>query len=96
MPDKRKRVTSGFIDTLTGLLLSLPWLDILAEVLKVTKALWRGLADEGMYEVLEYESTLELKDRKGKRAVFRKREKVRYSNPTNGLPLLRRSPRKKQ
>jgi len=31
-----------------------------------------------MYEVLEYESTLELKDRGGKRATFKKREKVRY------------------
>jgi len=29
-------------------------------------------------EVLEYESTLELKDRGGKRAIFKKREKVRY------------------
>jgi hypothetical protein len=31
-----------------------------------------------MYEVLEYESTLELKDRGGKQATFKKREKVRY------------------
>ena len=31
-----------------------------------------------MYEVLEYESTLELKDARGKRATFKKREKVRY------------------
>jgi hypothetical protein len=31
-----------------------------------------------MYEVLEYESTLELLDRHGKRASFKKREKVRY------------------
>jgi len=31
-----------------------------------------------MYEVLEYESTLELLDPAGERAVFRKREKVRY------------------
>jgi hypothetical protein len=31
-----------------------------------------------MYEVVEYESTLELQDRGGQRATFRKREKVRY------------------
>jgi hypothetical protein len=37
-----------------------------------------GPADEGMYEVLEYESTLELLDRQGKRARFGKRQKVRY------------------
>ena len=31
-----------------------------------------------MYEVLEYESTLELVDRKGEKAIFKKRQKVRY------------------
>jgi len=31
-----------------------------------------------VYEVLEYESTLELKDIRGERASFRKRERVRY------------------
>jgi hypothetical protein len=31
-----------------------------------------------MYEVLRYESTLELKDRGGRRATLKKREKVRY------------------
>jgi hypothetical protein len=38
----------------------------------------RGLASEGMCEVLDYESTLELHDTKGKRATFRKRMKIRY------------------
>jgi hypothetical protein len=31
-----------------------------------------------MYEVLEYESTLELQDKHGERVTFRKRERVRY------------------
>ena len=31
-----------------------------------------------MYEVVEYESTLELKDQRGKKAAFKKREKARY------------------
>ena len=65
-------------DQLIALLLALPWMDILAEIYKLLRTLWRGLADEGMYEVLEYESTLELLDRHGKRASFKKREKVRY------------------
>ena len=38
----------------------------------------RGLANEGVYEVLDYESTLELHDRGGKKATFKKRKKVRY------------------
>ena len=42
----------------------------------------------GMYEVLGYESTLELKDWGGKRAAFRKQEKVRYfQDLAHRLPL---------
>lgn len=56
----------------------LPWLDMAARGWRLSRKLWRGLADEGMYEVLEYESCLELLDKKGHKAKFRKREKVRY------------------
>ena len=73
-----KKPNTATFDQLIALLLSLPWLDILAETYKLLRTLWRGLADEGMYEVLEHESTLELLDRQGKRAHFRKRQKVRY------------------
>src|SRR3990172_225425 len=38
----------------------------------------RGLSSEGMYEVLEYESDLEILDVRGKNAIFRKRMVVRY------------------
>jgi hypothetical protein len=34
--------------------------------------------NRGLYEVLEYESTLELRDNKGEKATFHKKEKVRY------------------
>ena len=67
-----------FGDWLVSVLLDLPWMDVLAEIWKLTRHLWQGLADEGMYEVLEYESVLELKDDVGKKAAFRKRELVRY------------------
>lgn len=63
---------------LTNLALKLPWLEIAGTTWQVARSLWRGLADEGMYEVLEYESRLELLDKKGKRAKFSKRELVRY------------------
>ena len=59
-------------------LLKLPWLEIVAKVWQVVRKLWRGLADEGMYEVLAYESCLELKSRNGRSAQFTKREKVKY------------------
>ena len=32
----------------------------------------------GLYEILEYDTTLEVKDRRGKRAVFRKHQRVKF------------------
>lgn len=66
------------LDRLIPIILGLPWLEILAETLKLGRKLWQGMADEGMYEVVGYESTLELLDNKGKLARFNKRERVRY------------------
>ena len=56
----------------------LSFIEVVYDLWKVGHKAIRGFAVEGMYEVLEYESTLELKDSKGKQALFRKREKVRY------------------
>ena len=79
-PDMNGRIfqNSNFSEWFVKLLLDIPWIDILAEVWKLTRHLWQGLADEGIYEVLEYESTLELLDNKGRSARFQKREQVRY------------------
>ncbi len=63
---------------LTAVLFGLPWLEILAEAWKLGRKIWRGLAEEGMYEVLEYEAVYELKDKKGRQVHFTKRQKVRY------------------
>lgn len=63
---------------LTKLVLDLPWPEVLANAWKYGRKLLRGMSNEGMYETLEYESTLELLDPKGKRAHFKKRKKVRY------------------
>lgn len=40
--------------------------------------IWRGFANEGIYEVLDYESTLELLDPKGNQAKIHKRMVVRF------------------
>ncbi len=76
MADKKSNTATS--EQLVALLLSLPWIDILAETYKLLRSLSRGLADEGMYEVLKHESTLEILDRQGKRARFQKRQRVRY------------------
>lgn len=63
---------------LTQLLLQLPWPEVLAGAWKYIRKVFRGFASEGMFEVLDYEATLELLNRKGTRAKFSKRRHVRY------------------
>jgi hypothetical protein len=54
------------------------WIEYMAAGLRLVHKLSRGLSDEGMYEVLDYETTLELKDKQGSKATFHKRQKVKY------------------
>jgi hypothetical protein len=73
------RITSdAVLDRMVAIVWALPWLEILAEVWKVGFKLWNGMAHEGMYEVLEHAVTLELQDKNGRRALVRKRQRVRY------------------
>jgi len=44
---------SSSLTRLAALLLGLPWVEIVAEAWKLGRKILRGLADEGMYEVLE-------------------------------------------
>jgi hypothetical protein len=64
--------------TISNLLKNIPWLEVLANILKNGRKLILGLSHEGMYEVLEYEAVLELLDRNGKKARYKKRKKIRY------------------
>ena len=59
-------------------LLGLTWIVRIGELIKIARKLLRGLSQEGIYEVLDYETTLELMDRRGERAFVKKREKVRF------------------
>ena len=58
--------------------LGLPWFELAGDLWKIGRKLMRGLANEGVYEVLEFEGTLEILDAKGKRANFQKEMKIRY------------------
>lgn len=55
-----------------------PWIEFLLELWKFGRKVLRGWAEEGMYEVLEYTSTLELLDTQGEQALVRKHERVKY------------------
>lgn len=63
---------------LLAMILGLPWLEFAGNVWKIARKIIRGLSNEGIYEVLEYECTLELKDKEGKQAKIHKRKKIRY------------------
>lgn len=58
--------------------LGLPWVEILAEAWVLGRKILRGMANEGMYEVLDYETVLEIHDPEGKKATIKKRQKVCY------------------
>jgi hypothetical protein len=74
----RQRKHQSFIGKQITVLSGLPWFEVLGTVWQIARKALQARSYKGMYEVLEYESTLELRDRSGKRATFRKREKVRY------------------
>lgn len=54
----------------------LPWGDALLPVIKIF-ARWFSRS-QGLYEVIEYESTLELLDVRGEKARFHKRQRVKF------------------
>jgi hypothetical protein len=67
-----------FQDYLNQLLANLPWGNLLQAGRKAITSLWNRMRNQGLYEVLAYESTLELLDVRGVKAHFHKRQKVRY------------------
>jgi len=74
--DDQPTTTTDGGELLVNLLHSLA--ETLTSAWRAGRKALRGLAAEGMYEVLEYESTLELRDKRGERAFVHKHEKVRY------------------
>jgi hypothetical protein len=78
MTDEKRNSNQRLVDKLIDVLLALPWPEVLKDAWKLVQKAMEGRADRGLYEVLRYESTLELKDGRGERAAFEKREKVRY------------------
>ena len=58
--------------------LDLPWFELMGKIWKIGRKVIRGLSQEGIYEVLDYECEVELRDKNGKLAVIKKRERLRY------------------
>lgn len=57
---------------------SLEWLTILPDLYQMVRRWFRRQRHEGMYEILNYDSSLELVDTKGKIALFKRRQRVKF------------------
>ena len=78
MTNEKHNDSQSFLDKLVSVLPGSSWLELVQKAWKIIRKLIQRRSYAGMYEVLEYESTLELKDGGGERATFKKREEVRY------------------
>jgi hypothetical protein len=64
--------------SILAFVLNLHWFEILGNVWRLGRKILRGLASEGVYEVLDYECTIELQNKEGTKAHVHKREKIKY------------------
>lgn len=63
---------------LLAFIFDLPWIAIIGNVWRIVLKIFRGFVNEGIYEVLDYECTLELTNKSGTNAIIKKREKIKY------------------
>jgi hypothetical protein len=54
------------------------WISLLFDLYRALRLFIRRERHEGMYEILEFDSTLELVDPKGKTAIFKRRQQVKF------------------
>ena len=54
------------------------WISIVFDLYRALQLFIRRERHEGMYEILEYDSTLDLVDAKGENAIFKRRERVKF------------------
>ena len=57
---------------------SLDWIAALLDLVHSLSRVWTHGRQEGMYEILDYDTTLELLDPQGERAIFYKRQRVKF------------------
>ena len=72
------RYTPGVLLRKVLFLFSQEWLSLLPDLFQVVHGLFVGQQTKGLYEILDYDATLELLDISGKAARFRKRQRIRF------------------
>ena len=73
-----RNTVSNILQKVVARIWDLQYIGVFLEVWKIGKKVMRGMANEGIYETIEYESTIEIQNRKGTKATFNKRKKIRY------------------
>jgi hypothetical protein len=68
---------SSFLRILMPLIVS-DWFSMALEGWRIIRRLLSRRTQEGMYEILDYDSVLEIQDPRGEVAVFKRRQKVRF------------------
>ena len=76
--NKDEQNGSDFRYLLLSFGVGIPWFEIMGNLWNIGKKIMRGLSSEGIYEVLDYECELELRDKYGKSAKIRKQQTIRY------------------
>ncbi len=57
---------------------SIDWLTLLPPLFNLLSRWLKRQEHEGMYEILEYDATLELLDRRGKTAIFKRQQHIKF------------------
>jgi hypothetical protein len=78
MRRKTAKHSLPIVSRLLSSCLSLDWIPVLLDLYRSLLWFLGRERREGMYEILDYDSALELIDPKGKIAIFKRRQKVKF------------------
>ena len=92
MPDDKRNDDHSLFHKSISVLSGLPWFEVLEKGWQLARQALQARSYRGMYEVLEHETTLELKDRAGKSATFEEEKPFRYRQDSI-LPTATTRPR---
>lgn len=76
--DNSKPDTGSLLSRLLQFCLSQDWVTLLFDLYRALRRWLNRQRREGMYEILDYDATLELVDPKGKTAIFKKQQRVKF------------------
>ena len=76
-PREASNAPSRLLNTLLSCL-SQDWITLVFDLYRTLRRYVQQHSHEGMYQILNYDTTLELVDTKGKTAIFKKRQRIKF------------------